>query len=420
MALAAVPTLLGGVCHSCSTSSSSTASSTTTRTAAAAAAVSPSFVGHSSSSLKRTHSPSCGAGSHSFSSTNIIRRMISSTTGTGTATTCRDGVGGVASAIAAAAAVSGSTQKNQHSGKPINTATATATALFLANIGNGDSGKEQQHDSTSQRRSGDTINNNAGNPSDEIILTTSSSTASSAKSIRNLPKSETEWKKILNPEQYYVLREEGTERPWSSPLNRVKEDGTFVCAGCGSPLFTTSKKFESGTGWPSFYEPLDGDSIDLSVDFKLIVPRVEVSCKSCGGHLGHVFDDGPLPTGKRYCMNGVAMDFVGDSVDVNLAQRVAERERDAIQTNKKVIREPFMAFFPGFVLDAGVAALFGSMFWNSYNNNNMIDQILWNGGYNGVPLDQIQITMMDVIPLGIAVLYSVQALQKLECPYRIS
>ncbi|HYG88691.1 MAG TPA: peptide-methionine (R)-S-oxide reductase MsrB [Azospirillum sp.] len=121
-------------------------------------------------------------------------------------------------------------------------------------------------------------------------------------------KTAAEWKQILTPEQYYVLREHGTERAGSSPLDNEHRAGTFHCAACDQPLYSSSAKFDSGTGWPSFYEPLPG-GIGTSTDYKLIYPRTEVHCARCGGHLGHVFNDGPPPTGKRYCMNGVAMRF---------------------------------------------------------------------------------------------------------------
>lgn len=121
-------------------------------------------------------------------------------------------------------------------------------------------------------------------------------------------KTDAEWKALLTPEQYYVLRRHGTEAPGSSPLNAEKRAGTFACAACAHPLYSSATKYESGTGWPSFYDPLPG-GIGTSTDYKLIYPRTEVHCANCGGHLGHVFDDGPAPTGKRYCMNGVAMAF---------------------------------------------------------------------------------------------------------------
>ena len=119
---------------------------------------------------------------------------------------------------------------------------------------------------------------------------------------------EAEWRAKLTPEQYRVLREHGTERPGSCALNFEKRAGTFSCAGCGNPLFTNQTKFESGTGWPSFDKPLEG-AVGTTQDNSFLMSRTEVHCARCGGHLGHVFPDGPPPTGQRYCMNGVAMDF---------------------------------------------------------------------------------------------------------------
>ena len=121
--------------------------------------------------------------------------------------------------------------------------------------------------------------------------------------------SDEEWKNKLNPEQYRVLREEGTERAFTSPLNDEHREGIFKCAGCGQELFSSDAKFESGSGWPSFFQPLTDKSVGSSTDYKIGYPRTEVHCAKCGGHLGHVFDDGPKPTGKRFCMNGVAMTF---------------------------------------------------------------------------------------------------------------
>jgi peptide-methionine (R)-S-oxide reductase len=117
-----------------------------------------------------------------------------------------------------------------------------------------------------------------------------------------------EWRSLLGPARYAVLREEKTERAGTSPLNREKRRGTYRCAGCALPLFSSATKFESGTGWPSFYAPL-ANAVRTRADRTLVFVRTEVHCRRCGGHLGHVFDDGPKPTGKRYCMNGTAMTF---------------------------------------------------------------------------------------------------------------
>ena len=123
-----------------------------------------------------------------------------------------------------------------------------------------------------------------------------------------LPRTDEEWRERLTPEQFQVLREHGTEMRGASPLNREKRIGTFLCAGCGQPLFTSDTKFESGTGWPSFFAPVP-DAVETETDRSYGMTRVEVHCASCKGHLGHVFPDGPAPTGQRYCMNGVAMRF---------------------------------------------------------------------------------------------------------------
>jgi peptide-methionine (R)-S-oxide reductase len=122
-------------------------------------------------------------------------------------------------------------------------------------------------------------------------------------------KSPEEWRAILTPQQYAVLREASTERSGSSPLDREHRRGTFVCAGCALPLYRSEAKFDSGTGWPSFFEPIEG-AVGTREDNSLFATRTEVHCRRCGGHVGHVFDDGPPPTGKRYCMNGVAMNFI--------------------------------------------------------------------------------------------------------------
>ena len=124
-----------------------------------------------------------------------------------------------------------------------------------------------------------------------------------------IEKSDEEWRRLLTPAQYDVLRKHGTERAGTSPLNAEKRKGTFACAGCDLPLFSSDTKYESGTGWPSFWQPLP-DAVGTTVDKSFFMTRTEVHCRRCGGHLGHVFEDGPKPTGLRYCMNGVALKFV--------------------------------------------------------------------------------------------------------------
>jgi len=135
-------------------------------------------------------------------------------------------------------------------------------------------------------------------------------TSSSAKEGKVFPVNYTddEWKTKLTPEQYRILRKHGTERAGTSPLDAEKRRGTFVCAACRQKLFSSETKFNSGTGWPSFYQPIEG-AVETSEDNALFMTRTEVHCSQCGGHLGHVFEDGPKPTGLRYCMNGAAMDF---------------------------------------------------------------------------------------------------------------
>lgn len=131
-----------------------------------------------------------------------------------------------------------------------------------------------------------------------------------SKGVRKVTKTDAEWKRILTPEQYYITRKKGTEAPYSSPLNENHEQGVFECVACGLPLFSSKAKFDSGTGWPSFWQPIAKENVLEDVDKSLSATRTEVLCARCESHLGHVFEDGPEPTGLRYCMNGVALKFV--------------------------------------------------------------------------------------------------------------
>jgi peptide-methionine (R)-S-oxide reductase len=128
--------------------------------------------------------------------------------------------------------------------------------------------------------------------------------------ITKVVKSDEEWKKLLAPDAYQVLRHEATERAFTHPLHDNKEPGIYRCAGCDLPAYSSEHKFDSGTGWPSFWQPIDPKVVETSTDFKLIIPRTEVHCARCDGHQGHVFKDGPRPTGLRYCINGAALKFV--------------------------------------------------------------------------------------------------------------
>lgn len=174
-----------------------------------------------------------------------------------------------------------------------------------------------------------------------------------------IQKSDDEWKAILTPDQYYILRKEGTETPGVSPLNQIKagvDEGTFSCAGCSSPLFVAQHKYESGTGWPSFYQPISNSAITLKTDYKLVLPRTECVCSQCGGHLGHVFEDGPEPTGQRYCMNGAALVYTSDAASPELAEAVKQRQQD----------DPFkltpQQVLPSIVVNGLIAAFFLSAF----------------------------------------------------------
>jgi peptide-methionine (R)-S-oxide reductase len=145
-----------------------------------------------------------------------------------------------------------------------------------------------------------------------VAFRASQGTAGSTPGTFEVTKTDEEWKKLLTPEQYYVLRKHGTERAFTSPLDKQYGPGIYACAGCDLPLFSSKTKFNSGTGWPSFYQPLD-NAIGTTTDRSWGMTRTEVHCRRCGGHLGHVFDDGPKPTGLRYCMNGVALKFMPET-----------------------------------------------------------------------------------------------------------
>jgi len=209
-------------------------------------------------------------------------------------------------------------------------------------------------------------------------------------------KSDEEWKSELPSEVYNVLREEGTEPAFSSSMNDIKEDGTFSCAGCSSPLFRTKSKFESGTGWPSFYAPLDSRAVDLSADFKLILPRTECSCASCGGHLGHVFDDGPKPTGQRYCMNGVAMSFRSDELeedDSNVLKSILQRE-----ASSSLPKPPLLTVIPLSLLYGGAAFGYGNSFIMGFREAQKV----------GVTFPS---TVFDIFPLALLVVCSYLSLR---------
>lgn len=126
---------------------------------------------------------------------------------------------------------------------------------------------------------------------------------------RRVVKTEAEWRRILTPDQFRVARQEGTERAWTSPLNNEKRKGVYACVGCGTHIWDSDDKFDSGTGWPSFTRPISADVVGTKTDWKLLYPRTEVHCAVCGAHHGHVFDDGPPPTGQRWCINGVVLTF---------------------------------------------------------------------------------------------------------------
>ncbi|MEL6877887.1 MAG: peptide-methionine (R)-S-oxide reductase MsrB [Pseudomonadota bacterium] len=142
-----------------------------------------------------------------------------------------------------------------------------------------------------------------------LVAACGSSPAQAKKSFP-ITRSDAQWRRKLTREEYRILRDAGTERAYSSPLDKEKRTGTFVCAGCENKLYASAHKYDSGTGWPSFWQAIDKGAVGTSTDYKIGYPRTEVHCADCGGHLGHIFGDGPKPTGKRHCINGVALDFV--------------------------------------------------------------------------------------------------------------
>eukprot|EP00536_Pseudo-nitzschia_multiseries_P014161 jgi/Psemu1/213897/e_gw1.663.15.1 len=206
----------------------------------------------------------------------------------------------------------------------------------------------------------DNININSNINSNTRLWNTDTDTT---ETVFPVSKTDDEWKEILTPDQYYILRKEGTETPGASPLNAISVDkngpsdaGTFVCAGCDNPLFVADAKYDSGTGWPSFFAPVTSSAVRLDTDFKLVVPRTECVCSQCGGHLGHVFEDGPEPTGQRYCMNGAAMQFYRDSERPELAEQVSQMSAE----------DPFKLSATQTIPGAVINVIIGGIFFNAF------------------------------------------------------
>ena len=219
-------------------------------------------------------------------------------------------------------------------------------------------------------------------------ISPSSATATRRWAVPKVEKTKEEWRSLLPPDAFYVLHEEGTEPPFSSGLNDVKSStGAFVCRGCGSPLFPASTKFESGSGWPSFYDPIDADAVELRTDYKLVLPRNECLCAACGGHLGHVFPDGPQPSGMRYCMNGLAMEYRSEEEDPELAQEVAERAAKGSGPGTAVgVKLPAGSLVAGIALNGGLTVLIVMTFLSPHppDSNPLLEYFpLVAAGYTG-------------------------------------